>query len=54
MQNRKIVKFKAVKIVKQPTTVRFRTKNGEFVSFKATRAVEKPVTVKFAARKRKK
>jgi hypothetical protein len=46
----KTIKFRAVEIVKRPTTVRFVTKNGESVSFKATKAVERPITVKFKAK----
>jgi hypothetical protein len=45
------IKFRAVQVVKKPTTVQFFTKNGESVSFKATKAVEKPITVKFKAKK---
>ena len=47
----KTIKFRAVKVVKKPTTVQFVTKDGESISFKATKAVEKPVTVKFKAKK---
>lgn len=51
---RRIIKFRAVKIVKKPTTVSFHTKSGELVSFKATKAIEKPVIVKFVSKKKKK
>lgn len=52
-EKKQTIKFKAVKVVKEPTVVSFRTKDGGKVSFSATRAVEKPVTVQFKARLKK-
>lgn len=49
----KIIKFKAVKVIRQPTIVKFHTKSGNMVSFKATKMVEKPITVKFKVKKKK-
>ena len=51
---RKRISFRATKIVKNPTTVRFRTTSGQNVSFKATRLVRKPATVSFHAKRKKK
>lgn len=48
---KKIVQFKAIKTVKTPVTVKFKTKTGEVVSFKAIETKKKPVTVKFTAKK---
>lgn len=53
MSKGKIVKFRAVKVVKEPTVVHFTTKDGERVSFVATKGVEKKVDVKFRSGKRK-
>jgi hypothetical protein len=47
------IKFKAVKVVQEPTRVSFTTKDGQKVTFKATKAVEKPVIVKFQAKPKK-
>ena len=49
---KKIVKFKAIKTVKTPVTVKFKTKTGDVVSFKAVKTAKKPVTVKFNAKKK--
>lgn len=54
MTRRKTVKFKAVKIVKEPTVVKFTQKNGEVVRFKATKGVAKTVDVAFKAKPKKK
>lgn len=55
MARRKKVCFRARKIVKVPTRVSFKTKDGRRVSFRATKAVKKPVRVCFyAKRKRRK
>lgn len=51
MAKRKIIKFRAVKTVKMPVIVKFKTKNGETVSFKAIKTVKKPVVVKFKVKK---
>lgn len=52
-ERKQTIKFKAVKVVKQPTQISFVTKNGERVSFSAIKAVEKPVTVEFKAKRKK-
>ena len=49
---RKIVKFFAVRTVKKPTRVKFKTKSGETVSFRALKTVKKRGPVRFAAKKR--
>jgi hypothetical protein len=46
------VRFVAVKTVKKPATVRFKTKSGETVSFKALKTVKKKEVVQFRAKKR--
>ena len=51
---RRIVKFRAIKTVKKPVIVKFKTKNGETVSFKAIKTVKKPVIVKFKVKKARK
>lgn len=43
---KEIVRFVAVKTVKKPVTVKFKTKSGETVSFKALKTV-KPGTATF-------
>lgn len=43
----KKVSFTATKIIKVPTKVSFKTKDGEKVSFEATKLVRKPVKVSF-------
>ena len=52
-ERRQTIKFKAVKVVKEPTKISFVTKDGEKVSFSATKAVEKPVNVEFKAQRKK-
>ncbi len=52
-ERKQTIKFKAVKVVKEPTTISFITKNGQRVSFSATKAVEKPVKVEFKAKRKK-
>jgi len=47
------IRFKAVKTIKKPVTVKFETKKGETVSFRAVETIKKPVTVKFSARRKK-
>ena len=52
MSDRKqTIKFKAVRVIKEPTKISFITKDGEHVSFTATKAVEKNVNVKFKAKR---
>jgi hypothetical protein len=46
------VKFDAVKTVKKPATVKFKTKSGKTVSFKALKTVRKSVTVHFRAKRK--
>jgi hypothetical protein len=46
------VRFNAVKTVKKPATVKFKTKSGKTVSFKALKTVQKRVTVRFRAKKK--
>jgi len=53
MSGKQTIRFKAVKVVQEPTRVSFTTKDGKRVSFEATRAVEKPVVVKFQAKPKK-
>lgn len=48
--DKKLVKFEAVKTVKQPTVVSFKTKNGETVKFKATKIVKEKQPIKFYAK----
>jgi len=52
--NKKIVRFKAIKTIKKPAIVKFRTKEGRKVSFKAVQTIKKPVIVRFRAKKEKK
>jgi hypothetical protein len=49
---KEIVRFIAVKTVKKPTTVHFRTKSGEAVSFKALKTAKKREVVQFRAKKK--
>jgi hypothetical protein len=49
---KEIVRFVAVKTVKKPVTVKFKTKSGETVSFKALKTVKKKEVVRFRARTR--
>jgi hypothetical protein len=46
------VRFVAVKTVKKPTTVEFKTKSGETVHFKALRTVKKKEVVRFRAKRK--
>ena len=54
MARRRKVSFKATKIVKSPTKVKFKTKEGKNVSFKATKLQRKRVEVSFYAKRKKK
>jgi hypothetical protein len=45
-------RFDAVKIVKKPATVRFKTKSGKTVSFKAVKTEQKRVSVRFRSKKK--
>ena len=45
-------RFVAVKTVKKPTRVKFKTKSGQTVSFKAYRTVATRGPVQFRARKK--
>lgn len=49
---KKIVKFQAIKTVKKPVIVKFKTKSGKMVSFYAVTTIKKPVIVKFKAKKK--
>jgi hypothetical protein len=46
------IHFIAVKTVKKPATVHFKTKSGESVSFKALKTVKKKEAVQFRAKKK--
>lgn len=46
------VRFDAVKIVKKPATVKFKTKSGKTVAFKALKTEQKKVTVHFRSKKK--
>jgi len=46
------VRFDAVKTVKKPATVKFKTKSGKTVSFKALKIVRKRVAVHFRAKRK--
>lgn len=48
------VDFKATKVVKEPTEVKFRTRTGEKIDFVAEKPVEEKVKVSFIARNKKK
>ncbi len=50
--SRKLVRFVAIKTVKKPTTVKFKTKSGEIVSFKALKTVKKRQVIRFRARQK--
>ena len=52
-RKRKLVKFDAVKTIKKPVRVRFRTSDGDLVSFDAIKTMKKPVKVKFYAKRKK-
>ena len=45
------VSFVAVRTVKKPATVKFKTKSGETVSFKALKTVSKKQVVRLRAKK---
>jgi hypothetical protein len=53
-QRKRVVRFKAVKVVKEPTIVEFTTKEGARVSFEAVKGVSKKVDVQFKAKQKKK
>jgi hypothetical protein len=46
------VSFTAIKTVKKPATVRFKTKSGETVSFRAVKTFKKEERVHFRAKKK--
>ena len=46
------VRFVAVKTVKKPATIKFKTKSGETVSFKALKTVKRPEVVRFRAKRK--
>jgi hypothetical protein len=46
------VRFDAVKTVKKPAIVKFKTKTGRTVSFKALKTEEKKVVVHFRSKKK--
>jgi len=46
------VRFVAVKTVKKPATVKFKTKSGETVSFKALKTVKRREVVRFRAKRK--
>ncbi len=48
----KNVRFTAIKTVKKPTTVKFKTKSGETVSFKALKTVKGKEVVHFRAKRK--
>jgi hypothetical protein len=48
--DKKLVKFEAIKTVKQPTVVHFNTKDGETIKFKATKIVKEKQPIKFYAK----
>jgi hypothetical protein len=48
----KTVRFIAVKTVKKPARVKFKTKSGETVSFKALKTLKQKGVVRFRAKKR--
>jgi len=47
-----IVRVNAIKTVKKPATVRFKTKSGKTVSFKALKTLEKRVAVRIRAKRK--
>jgi hypothetical protein len=51
MANRN-VRFVAIKTVKKPATVKFKTKSGETVSFRAVKTFKKEEVVHFRAKKK--
>lgn len=50
--SRQNVRFAAIKTVRKPTTVKFKTKSGKTVSFKAIRTVKKREVVHFRAKRK--
>ena len=46
------IHFVAVKTVKKPATVHFKTKSGQSVSFKALKTVKRKKVVQFRAKKK--
>ena len=46
------VKFVAIKTIKKPVRVEFKTKSGKTVSFKAVKTFEKKMPVHFRAKKK--
>jgi hypothetical protein len=46
------VRFIAIKTIKKPTRVKFKTKSGKTVSFKAVKTFEKKTPARFRAKKR--
>ncbi len=48
---KEIVRFAAVRTVKKPATVRFKTKSGKTVSFKALKTVKRKEVVRFRAKR---
>ena len=49
---KKSVQFTAIKTVKEPVTVQFRTKTGKVVSFNAIKTVKQKGVVNFRAKKK--
>jgi tRNA G37 N-methylase TrmD len=49
---RENVRFDAIKTVKKPTTVKFKTKSGKTVSFKAVKTLSKRESVHFRAKRK--
>ena len=49
---RENVRFAAIKTVKKPATVRFKTKSGETVTFKALKTFKKKEVVHFRAKRK--
>ena len=52
-EKKQTIRFKAVKVVNQPTTISFTTKDGKKVSFPAIKAVEQLVSIQFKAKPKK-
>jgi hypothetical protein len=48
---KKAVRFAAVKTVRKPATVKFKTKSGKTVSFKAVKTFAQKSVVRFRAQK---
>jgi hypothetical protein len=46
------VRFEGVKIVRKPTTVKYKTKSGKTVSFKALKIEQKRVSVRLRSKKK--